>query len=437
MCYSYHIFTKGGLGRSDKTYIIMIDQVQEKLKEIAKTPGVYLFRGARREVLYVGKATSLRDRVRQYFSGQDTRGERIERLVGITKDIETIETESVLEALILEAELIKKHQPRYNVDGKDDKSFSYFVITKEDFPRVVVLRHTDFDKEQFKDPIYKNGKRFGPYTSREQMKIALKIIRKIFPFHDRSEKSEKGCLHYQMGLCPGPYDGAITQKDYRRNMRNISLFLSGRKKQLLKDLEKNMKAYAKREEFEEAEKVKRQIFALTHINDIALLKKENAFTRMGENGVRVEVYDISHIGGEDMVASMVVFVDGVPDKRQYRKFKVRSVEGVDDVGAMREVLARRMNHLDDWGMPQLIVLDGGKGHINMADDLWQKLGISIPVIAVAKGPTRKKVDVYKSAFFPVNHAIITDKELLESMREEAHRFAIKYHKQLRAKKHVE
>ncbi|MFA5986364.1 MAG: GIY-YIG nuclease family protein [Parcubacteria group bacterium] len=405
----------------------------KKITELPKAPGVYFFRGAKREVLYVGKATSLRDRVRQYFSGHDTRGERIERLVAQATDIETIQTDSVLEALILEAELIRTHKPKYNIDGKDDKSFSFFVITKERFPRVVIVRQTDFDKEQFQDAMYRKGKIYGPYTSRDQMKIALKIIRRIFPFHDRSEQSEKGCLHYQMGLCPGPYDGAISEADYKRNMRNIALFLSGHKKALLEKLEKQMRALAKKEKFEEADKVKRQIFALTHINDIALMKKDIAFTRFSAHEMRVEAYDISHIGGEAMVASMIVFINGVADKSQYRKFKVQSVQGIDDVGAMREVLARRLNHLDDWGIPQLIVLDGGKGHLNMADDLWQKLDINIPVIAVAKGPTRKKVDVYKSAFFPVNHAIITDKELLESMREEAHRFAISFHKKTRDK----
>ena len=403
----------------------------KQLRLFPKKPGVYLFRGSRKEALYVGKATSLRDRVKQYFSGHDTRGERIIQLVKSTVSIDYIETDSVIEALILEAEYIRKYKPKYNIDGKDDKSFSFFIITKEQFPRVVILRQTDFDKEQFRDAVYQKGKKFGPYTSRDQMKIALKIIRRIFPFHDRSEKSEKGCLHFQMGLCPGPYAGVISEVEYKRNLRNISLFLSGHKKMILTKLEKLMRSLAKKEEFEKAEKVKRQIFALTHINDIALMKKDIAFTRFSTHDMRVEAYDISHIDGDHMVASMVVFINGVADISQYRKFKVQSINGINDVGAMREVLARRLNHLDDWGVPQLIILDGGKGHINMADDLWQKLDISIPVIAVAKGPTRKKIDVYKSAFFAVNHEIITNKDLLESMREEAHRFAIAYHKKLR------
>lgn len=413
----------------------MIDNFQEKIGKLPKAPGVYFFRGLRREILYIGKATSLRDRVRQYFSGHDTRGNRIAQLIAQSIDIDIVQTESVLEALILEAELIRKYKPKYNIDGKDDKSHSFFVITKEKFPRIVILRQTDFDKEQYRNAMYIKGKTYGPYTSREQMKIALKIIRRIFPFHDRTEQSEKGCLHYQIGLCPGPYVDAISQGDYRRNIRNISLFLSGRKSALVTKLEKQMLALSEKERFEEAGIIKRQIFALTHVNDIALMKKDITFTKFSMHDLRIEAYDISHIGGTAMVASMVVFVNGVPEKSLYRKFKIKSFEGINDVAAMREVLARRMNHLDDWGIPHVIVLDGGKGHINMADDLWQKLGINIPVIAVAKGPTRKKIDVYKSAFFPINHELVTDKDLLESIREEAHRFAISYHKKLRDKRH--
>jgi len=406
--------------------------MQQKIKDFPKAPGVYKFLGEKEVVLYVGKATSLRDRVRQYFSGQDTRGERIENLVLESDDIAIIETDSVLEALLLEAELIKQYQPKYNIEGKDDKSFSYFVITKEEFPRVLIMHKTDFDKEKYQTPVYKKGKVFGPYTSRDQMQIALKIIRKIFPFHNRSEKSEKGCLSYQIGLCPGPYDGAITLEDYKRNMRNISLFLSGRKKKLLKDLNREMRQYAKDEEFEKAEIVKKQIFALEHINDIALMQKEKSVLEKND-GIRMEAYDISHISGEYMVASMVVSIDASIESSKYRKFKVQSIDGINDVGAMREVLARRLNHLDDWGVPDLIILDGGKGHINMADDLWQKLDINIPVIAVAKGPTRKKLDIYKSELVDVSDKLLEDKILIENLREEAHRFAITYHKQLREK----
>jgi excinuclease ABC subunit C len=152
--------------------------------------------------------------------------------------------------------------------------------------------------------------------------------------------------------------------------------------------------------------------------------------------VRIEAYDISHMDGKYMVASMVVSIEATIEYSKYRKFKIKSIDGIDDVGAMREVLARRLNHLSDWGVPNLIVLDGGKGHLNMAEDLWQKLDINIPVIAVAKGPTRKKLDIYESKLFPVDKKLLQDKILLENLREEAHRFAITYHKQLRDKDFV-
>ncbi len=406
-----------------------------RITAFPKKPGVYLFRDTKRRVLYVGKATSLRDRVRQYFSGHDTRGERIAQLVAHTADVTYVETDSVLEALIMEAELIRRYKPHYNIDGKDDKSYSFFVITKEDFPRVVILRQTDFDKDVYKNnPTITGGKVFGPYMSQQHMRIALKIIRRIFPFHDRSEKTEKGCLHYQIGMCPGPYAGAIDKADYRRNIRNIALFLSGRKKKLVAQLEARMQKLAREERFEDAAVVRQQIFALTHINDIALMKKEFAFTRFSAHDVRIEAYDISHSGGEAMTGSMVVFVNGVPDKSAYRSFKIKAVEGINDIAAMREVLARRMTHLHEWGVPNLIVVDGGKGHLAMAEDLWCKLGVQIPVIAVSKGPTRKRVDIHKSAAYPVRDTLIADVTLVEHLREEAHRFAIAYHKKLRDQK---
>lgn len=421
-----------------KFYIMDQKDAKKRVKELPKSPGVYLYRDAAGAVLYVGKATSLRARVSQYFSGQEekSRGYRMTLLTEQTQVIDVHETDSVLEALILEAELIKKFQPKYNIDGKDDKSYCYFVITQEDFPRVVIVRQTDFIKEKFNVPMYKRGKMFGPYTSKEQMNVALKIIRRIFPFHSRSAESEKGCLDFQIGMCPGPHSGAISREDYKRNMRNISLFLSGHKKKLLHQLEVEMRSYAKEEEFEMAQERKKQIYALTHINDIALMsKKDYALPSFHMRKFRMEAYDISHISGEYMVASMAVFVNGVPDKSAYRKFKIKAVEGINDVAAMREVIARRIGHLSDWGVPDVIILDGGQGHLNMGQKLLSDLEVSkkVGLIAVAKGPTRKKVDVYTSADFPVSPAVVDDKDTIEAMREEAHRFAITFHKQLRGK----
>ncbi len=422
---------------SEKT---VAEIIEKTVKELPHKPGVYRFLDENGMVLYVGKATSLRSRVQQYFSGQEekSRGPRMRQLVEATTEIITIQTDSVLEALVLEAELIKRHRPKYNIDGKDDKSYSYFVITKEEFPRVLILRQTDFEKEMYQAREYKRGNTFGPYTSQEQMRTALKIIRKIFPFHARAEHSEKGCLSYQIGLCPGPYDDAISRTEYMRNIRNISLFLSGKKKKILTELEKEMMEHAEQESYEEAGRVKKQIYALTHINDIALMsRRDSLLPHIDGVGARVECFDISHIGGQYVVASMVVFVGGLPHKQAYRKFKIKAVKGINDVGAMREVLARRLNHLRDWGKPDVLVLDGGQGHLNMGQELLTHLELSdIGLLAVAKGPTRKKVDVYESSSFPVVPEIKDDRDLLESAREEAHRFAIAYHKQLRAKGYI-
>jgi excinuclease ABC subunit C len=390
--------------------------------------------------LYVGKATSLRARVSQYFSGQEekSRGYRMQLLIRDTVRIETQETDTVLEALILEAELIKQFQPKYNIDGKDDKSYCYFVVTKEEFPRVVIVRETDFVKKKYQDKVYTRGKKFGPYTSKEQMQVALKIIRRIFPFHVRSEASEKGCLDAQIGLCPGPHDGRISLADYKGNMRNISLFLTGHKKKILIALEREMNVRAKEEDFERAAVLKKQIYALTHINDIALMSRRDHSLPLldgDHNQVRLEAFDISHISGDHMVASMVVFVNGLPRKSAYRKFKIKAVQGINDVAAMREVIARRLGHLHDWGVPTVMILDGGQGHLNMGEKLFSDMDVpqSIGLLAVAKGPTRKKVDVYESQQYPVSSEIVSDLHTIEALREEAHRFAITYHKSLRRK----
>ncbi len=413
-------------------------KVLKKIRNLPKTSGIYIFKSFENKILYVGKATSLKNRVNQYFSGQEekSRGTRMKKLVDKIFDLEIIKTDSVLEALILEAEYIKRYQPKFNIEGKDDKTYSYFLITKEKFPRVLILRKTDFQKTKNKTKEIIEGRKFGPYTSTENMRIALKIIRKIFPFHNRSERTEKGCLSYQIGLCPGPYDDNITEKDYKKNMRNVSLFLTGHKKKIIKELEREMKSYAQKQEFEKANLVKKQLYSLMHINDIALLKKEDPFNILKE---RIECYDISHIDGEYMVASMVVAIGGKLDTSKYRKFKIKYIVGIDDVGAMREVLARRFNHLDDWGVPNTIILDGGQGHLNMGEKLMNDFGLSgvtIGLLSVAKGLTRKKVDVYESRKFPIKSSIKTNLKLIEKLREEAHRFAITYHIELRDKDYL-
>jgi excinuclease ABC subunit C len=340
------------------------------------------------------------------------------------------------------------------------------VITKEEFPRVLILRQTDLSMEHGTWNMEQKSKKitpcsmlhalcFGPYTSKKQMEIALKIIRKIFPFHSNKNKTEKGCLDFQLGRCPGPYAGAISKTDYARNIRGIRMILEGKKKGLLKKMEKEMESFAKKEEFEKATEIRNKIFALKHIQDIALISKgdENFqipnpnFQKISKSQIpiskplRIEAYDISNISGQFAVGSMVVFENGEPNKNEYRKFKIKTVEGSNDVGMMAEVLFRRFRN--DWEKPDLILLDGGIGHLNMAKKILKELGLEIPLVAVAKGPSRKKLKLQMTSAAADSsnlnvqiQKILEDKNLIKSIMDEAHRFAITYHKKVRKKEFI-
>src|SRR3989338_5362924 len=309
------------------------------------------------EVLYIGKATSLRDRTRSYFTNDliNTRGPLILDMVFKADRIDWQETESVLEALILEAELIKKHQPYYNTREKDDKSFLSVVITGEKLPRVFTIRTRNLKEHP---NILKNvriSKVYGSFPNGPQLREALKIIRKIFPFLDDKSKNYME-FYKQINLVPDLND----RKMYLQNIRNIKLFFAGKKKQIFKNLKKEMKGYAKLHEFEKAGEIKRQLFALQHINDIALLRaasrEQENFPRSSLPGVpggshtdknfpvlvrRIEAYDIAHMGGKNMVGVMVVVEDGEPTKSEYKKFKIRTQNNANDTGALKEVLERR------------------------------------------------------------------------------------------------
>jgi excinuclease ABC subunit C len=359
-----------------------------------------------------------------------------------------------LEAYILEQGLIKKLQPKYNVDGKDDKSFCYLVVTKEEFPKFVVMRKTDLEeiknqkskikisnqkaKVTGKIPDIKyqmhDSRIYGPFTSRKNIELALKIIRKIFPYHSKTQKTERGCLDSQIGLCPAPYDGAISKEDYAKNIRGIKMILEGKKKRLIDNMKKEMEEYSSGEDFEKAAEVRNKIFALQHIQDVALIVgRDEAVPRLYgamQNAMRVEGYDISNISGKYAVGSMAVFdnSDGElqPNKSQYRKFKIKTIEGTNDVGAMEEVLSRRFGN--NWTRPDLIILDGGAGHLNMARKVLRNYKIEIPLLAVAKGPDRKKMDIRSFGSVPE-----IPKNVIEQVRDEAHRFAITYHRKTRRK----
>jgi len=400
-----------------------MDTLKKQVSKLPDNPGVYFFRGKRKEILYIGKATSLRDRVRSYFARDlgNTRGQRIVQMVQDAQSVTFEETGSVLEALVLEAFLIKKHQPKYNVQEKDNKSYNYVVITKEDFPRVLVVREREIRLGKIDFDIKES---FGPFTQGKSLKEALKIVRKIFPFRDKCKpvdemKKPRACFNYQIGLCPGTCIGAISKKDYAKQIRHISLFFQGKKKQLLTSMEKEMKKYAKAKEFELAESTKRQIFALNHIKDVSMIS-EDLYDRAERTGVRIEGYDVAHMAGQNVVGVMTVVIDSEAEKNEYRKFIIKGGTGNNDVAALREILERRFNH-DEWEFPGLIVVDGSVAQINTAEKFLVEKGLNIPVCAITKDETHKAKEIKGDSDLIQKF----QKEIL-LVNAEAHRYAIAF-----------
>lgn len=386
---------------------------QAKLhKNLPDTPGVYLMKNALGGILYVGKAGNLKRRVSSYF--QRPQEYRIQRMVSEIRNIEIRKTDTAIEALILESALIKKFQPPFNVKEKDDKSFLYVEITKDKFPKVLLTRGKDRT----------GGREFGPFTSATSIREAMRILRKIFPWsiHPPETKFKRACFEYEIGLCPGTCVGAIAAKDYKENIKKLAMFFDGKKAKILKSLEKEMREASRKLEYEKAAEFRRQIFALKHIQDVALLSEDKFAKEKGEP-VRIEGYDISNISGESATGSMVVFVDGEPDKNEYRKFKIQSFSEPNDVGMMKEVLRRRFGNT--WPLPNLILMDGGAGQVNAAKSVLEEYGLRIPVIGLVKGPKRRRNDFI--GFVPKG----IDKKTLIQARDEAHRFAISYHRKLR------
>jgi excinuclease ABC subunit C len=400
----------------------------QKLK-LPDNPGVYFFRDKEGTILYIGKATSLKDRVASYFNPDlmTRRGLRMVTMVTIADTVTFQETQSVLEALLLESKYIKEHQPPYNAKEKDDKSFACVVITKEDYPRVLAMRIRDFEKKFEKKGVLVV---YGPFPSMGQLRDALKIIRKLFPYHDRCDACTnkdisacKPCFNYQIGLCPGVCIGAISKEEYKGHIKNIRRLFEGKRTEIKKDLEKDMKEQAKNQQFERAVKTRNTLFALDHIRDTSLIKEEEILS-FKDAAFRIEAYDVAHISGKHRVGAMVVLEGKEKAKDQYRKFKLE--ENVnDDYEGLRQILLRRFNH-KEWRFPDLIVIDGGVGHKQTADRVLAHLGLLLPTVAVVKNERHKPKDILGDKVHVDNHK----KEILLS-NAEAHRFAIGYHSTLR------
>lgn len=445
------------------------------IRKLPDNPGVYIFRGPKREILYIGKATSLKSRVASYFRRDliATRGPILVGMVESAKSVDHIETDSVLEALILEAHLIKKHQPPFNTKEKDNKSFNYVVITDEEYPRVLTMRGRELESGLLANG-YKLKTSFGPFPQGSVLREALNIVRKIFPFRDkctpckqlttntatrttdnlqlttdniRKSKHDKQlttkcrpCFNAQLGLCPGVCAGMISKTEYAKNIRRIKLFFEGKKKTLISGLERDMKAAAKNLKFEEANRIKKMVFALNHIQDIALLKEN--FLRSSASGLhssasfRIEAYDVAHISGTNVVGVMVVVEEGEPKKSDYRKFKIRTSKN-DDNASLLEMLERRFNH-SEWPMPKLIVVDGGKAQVNTAEKALKAWGLSIPVVGVVKDEhhrAKKILGIKKVGplVVPRSDLYVSLERAILLANSEAHRFAVGFHRQLREK----
>lgn len=434
------------------------------LKKVPHHPGVYLFQNSRGRVIYVGKAIDLRNRVSSYFQKSAKLLPRTKLLVANIESFEVVKVGSEIEALILEANLIKKHRPYYNVRLKDDKDFLYIKITKEQYPSVQLARTKDLPGSK---------KYFGPFPDGRAARTTYKMLRKIFPYRTCTPGVGKACFYYHLGLCLGPCLGVISPKDYNRMIRRLIYFLEGKKDKVVRELTQEMNNASRKLEFERAGVLKRQIDSIVYVTtqttlinrymenpnlfddlkDQALAELAEAVGLSGRHLTRIEAYDNSNIQGTHAVSSMVVFTRGEPDKSQYRRFKIRTVKGVDDYKMMKEVLTRRFKRLvisptlstrnldrkfmdvnaDESfeAVPDLIIVDGGRGQLSAASQVLAELNLRLPVIGLAK----RLEEIYLPGN-PVPLRLSKSSpalKIVQYLRDEAHRFAVSYHRKLRNK----
>ena len=438
----------------------MNKKLESKLAELPKSPGVYFHKDAKGEIIYVGKAAVLRNRVRQYFQSSRYRDPKTEVLVAEIADIDWMVVESELEALFLEAEMIRRYMPRFNIMLRDDKAMSYIRIDYDsDYPTVGTTRR----------PLDDGARYFGPYFSTYAVKQALKSLRRVFPYATRKVPGQKrASLHYHLGLDPGLEEGRTSLEAYRANLRKLIAVIEGRRKTIEKEVERDMKRAAKVKDYELATRYRNQLFALQGFNKQVIfsdkefldISKDHALNELvnllsiEKFPQRIEGYDISHMQGTDVVASMVVFTNGVSDKAQYRKFKTK-INHNNDFYNMNETLKRRLSEKNrkTWGLPSLVLVDGGKGQLDAAIQARDEQGCSqIPFIGLAKREEQIVISKQRSAVtlnmltlqqlggfatesddftlvnLPHNTNLV---KLLQRIRDESHRFAVSYHSVLK------
>jgi excinuclease ABC subunit C len=385
---------------------------KNKIAGLPKAPGVYFFKkGAK--FLYIGKAANLQDRVRQH-----------QGLLDEAKQVGYIRTDSEIEALLLEARLIKKYQPKYNVVWKDDKNYFFVSITKEDFPRIFITHQPSNNRNQTAI--------IGPFVDGQALKQTLKVLRRVFPYRSCRNLPKKPCLWYQLDRCPAPCLLGSEIKSLRliqkcqRNAKILIKILQGKKSQVVKYLKKEMKALSKEERFEEAGKIKKQIWALDKVLSHAIVIRQpwSSCSRK-----RIEAYDISNIQGKEATGSMVVFTEGKADKTQYRKFKIKMSGKPNDTAMLKEVLERRFRH-KEWPYPDLILVDGGKAQLRAASASIHSLTPRPRVMALAKKENKLYIEGRKEPVL-LKNLPRGFSNLIMQLRDEAHRFALSYHHSLR------
>lgn len=408
------------------------NKLKNKIRGLPEAPGVYIFKDARGKSIYIGKAKSLKKRVQSYFSRQ--LNSKTQAMVSRISDLEFRLMPSESQAQILEAALIKKHQPQYNISLKDDKSFPWIRISNEKFPLVSIARRKKSESPG-------QAEYFGPYTNVDLLRQAFKLVRRIFGFRSCGELPKQACLYYRLKLCPGPCIDKISAGQYRDIIKEIGMFLDFRYEELINKLSSKMKEAADNKNFEEAAHIRDQINALGAIGNTGSsaasyneLEDLRALLGLAKIPERIEAFDISNIQGKSACGSMVSFHKGRADKNNYRRFRIKTVSGVDDYKMIAEVVSRRYCRLVNEGLalPGLILIDGGKQHLLTAKRELDKLKLKIPLASIAKD----RENIYcRDKDYPIQLDSDTPAlNLVRRIRDEAHRFAISYHRILRRKK---
>ena len=422
--------------------VSLTPKLKAKLKELPKEPGVYFHKSRDGEVIYVGKAAILRNRVRQYFQSPERKDAKTRALVAEIDDTDWIVVDTEMDALFLESEMIKRYKPKWNILLRDDKSVTYVRIDmKSEVPCVTMTRNPEDDGAEY----------FGPYYGKVAIQRALRILRRVFPYYDKPYNGRK-TLNTDLGLTPGIEVGKTTARDYKRNLRRMISYLKGNRKKLLRDIEKQMYEAAAKDEFEKAAELRNQLFGLKGIGTkIVFSDKEfldissdqalgdlQEMLNLAKPPVRIEGYDISHQSGKNVVGSMVCFINGTADRTKYRRFKLRKQQN-NDPESMHEILTRRLRHLDDWGRPDLIVLDGSVGQLSAVRA--ELAAAKVPVVGRDKSGDHSKnarvrlvipentEDYRMIELAPDSHIA----KLIARIDDESHRFAIQYHTLLKRK----